>query len=278
VSGLALLLALAGGVQVDSNSACPAAADVQSQLAALLPIASNSDRASVIREAEVVRLVLARGDGSVTVTRELAATGSCAELATAVAVMIAAWQAQSHPELPPVPTLAPPAPAAARTLEAVPQVVASIAGADLVAGAALTTGLWGRTRGVVASAGGTVLRQRALGFGRAGWTRLTLGLGPARRLAGAHLWLDVRAEALAGLVWARGQGYASDRTSWGASPGVGAAAGLAFPWRSLLFSLELSGSAWPLAQRLVVDPAGDRLSLPRAEAHLGAGVGFRFAL
>jgi hypothetical protein len=171
------------------------------------------------------------------------------------------------------------APAARATLEAVPRVVASLAGSELVAGGALTAGLWGRAFGLVLSATGTALHDGALGRGRTTWTRAAVGLGPGYRLGSGSVRLDVRAELLAGLVWARGEGYDVDRSAFAASPGGGAALELSRSWGSLLFSVGLSAAAWPFAQALVLDAQSQaRATLPRFEARAGAGVGFRFGL
>jgi hypothetical protein len=89
----------------------------------------------------------------------------------------------------------------------------------------------------------------------------------------------VRAEALAGLVWARGQGHDVNRTAFAFTPGAGGALELSRLWGRLLFSVGVAAAGWPQAQELVLDPAAHtRVSLPRFEVRAGGGVGFRFGL
>jgi hypothetical protein len=221
-------------------------------------------------------LTLHRADGSAVVERQLDAQGSCAELAGALALMIAVWHAQEHAELPGPAALAPPPPRA-YALEARTHLLASFSGGEVAPGALLAVVLWRRRWGLALSATGTTLREQPLGRGTAAWTRGALALGPTRRLVAGPLALDLSLEALLGLTFGRGSGYASNQSPTGWTLGGGAGLLLSRAWGPFLLSLGSSGAVWR-AQDLVVDGAGARRGLPRAELRASAGLGLRFDL
>jgi hypothetical protein len=272
---LALLL-FAAAVHVESTVDCPSAAEVEARLPPLAAPAGAPDRALVGSAGGKLTLTLLRADGSAVVDRQLDAQGSCAELAHALALMIAVWHAQEHAELPRPAALAPPPPRTL-SLEARTHLLASLSGGEVSPGALLSAALWRRRWGLALSVSGTTLREQPLGRGTAAWTRGALGLGPARRLVTSPVALDLSVEALLGLTLGRGSGYASNDTPTAWTVGGGASLFLSRAWGPFLLSFGTSGALWR-AQDLLVDVAGDRRRLPGAEARAGAGLGLRFDL
>jgi hypothetical protein len=271
-----LALLLAGAVQVVSTTPCPTAAAVEARLPALAPTPSGAPDRALIRGSEgKVTLTLVRADGTAVVERQIEAPGSCPDLAGAAALIIAVWQAQEHPDLPPAPTLV--SHPARLTVEAKTDLFASLAGAEVSPGATLTAVLWRRRWGLALSLSGTAQHEGALGAGRATWTRGALGLGVARRLVAGWARLDLHVEALLGLTVARGSGYQSDAAPVGSTFGGGAGMTVSHVWGRLLVSAGASGARW-LAQDLAVSVSGDRRALPVTEARAGAGLGLRFDL
>jgi hypothetical protein len=117
---------------------CPRAEEVERQLALLLPSAvavvpGRPDVATLEDVEDRLRVTLAREDGTLLGRRELTTKASCGELASAVALVLAMWESDVHPEfvleLPaatvPPPEVAPPlatpvpAPPAARATSTV---------------------------------------------------------------------------------------------------------------------------------------------------------------
>jgi hypothetical protein len=273
---LAFLVVLAGAVQVESATPCPTAAAVEARLPALPAPAGPPDRA-LIRSADgKLTLTLARADGSAVVERQIAAQGTCADLAGAVALIVAVWQAQAHPELPTAPTIVTP-PEPTLTMEAKAHVVASLAGADVSPGAALSAVLWRRRWGVALSLSGTALREEALGRGRAAWTRGALGLGVARRLLAGWARLDLDVAALFGLTVARGSGYQTDAAPVGSTFGGSLGLTVSHTWGKLVLAAGATAAHW-LAQDMTVDLSGARRPLPQTELRAAAALGFRWDL
>jgi hypothetical protein len=280
--GVVLALLLAAAVDVQSTVPCPSAAEVEARLPPLAlqgAPAGARDRAVVSRSGGTLTLALSRADGSAVVERQLDAQGSCSELAEALALMIAVWHAQEHPDVPRPPALQRPAvrPPGAYSVEAGTQLFASLSGGDVSPGALLSARLWRRAWGVALSVSGTALREQPLGRGLAAWTRGAIGLGPARRLLAEPLRLDVWVEGLAGLTVGRGRGYAANDTPAVWTVGGGTGLSISRALGPVTLSLGASGALWP-DQQLVVNVAGDRQPLPRVEARVGAGLGLRFDL
>ena len=100
MSGLLVSLWLA--MQIEVAGSCPSAQQIEGELATLLPpdfAADSSDRAVIAEDGESLTISLARADGRSAARRQLSRTGTCAEQAETVAVMLAVWEAQIHPEI-----------------------------------------------------------------------------------------------------------------------------------------------------------------------------------
>jgi hypothetical protein len=109
-------------VVVSGACACPVPANVEAQLAALAgggtfqpspgPTATERHRAELTCPGDgTVDVVLRQANGERIADRELAAQGSCGDLASAIAVIIGAWEADLDPRV--SPSIALPAPPAA---------------------------------------------------------------------------------------------------------------------------------------------------------------------
>ena len=101
MSGLVLSLWLA--MQIEGSGRCPAAGEVEGKLAPLLPpgfASSCDDRAVIAEDADgSLSVALSRPDGRSIASRRLPPSSTCAEQAETVAVTLAVWEAQIHPEI-----------------------------------------------------------------------------------------------------------------------------------------------------------------------------------
>ena len=89
-------------VVVDGEGTCPAPSDVEARLGALIPQVEEREpqhRAVLEHSAAGLQVDLRRDDGERLAQRVLDGRGSCADLAAATAVVIAAWEARLNPEI-----------------------------------------------------------------------------------------------------------------------------------------------------------------------------------
>jgi hypothetical protein len=291
-----LWLAL-GPVAVEGTAACPAAADIAARVAALLPAAHTTDAPDVVRldddAAGALRVTLNRPDGTPLGERALARTFSCDDLAAAVAVVVAAWESDVHPEFQPPPG---PAPAISVTPTSPPvprartptrfDVGAALSGslAPTSDGAgpalgALLAGSWTPAHarvGARLTLATTTLRDLSLASGHVSWRRFEAGLGPQLRLTSVDKrWaLDLHADARLAWLKAAGDGFTNDSSAGSVDPGIGAGVrvlrfqGDVAPW------LELAADEWPRGQQAYATPSGASVTLPRFDATLALGLSF----
>ena len=157
---LALWLAHSG-MEVTGDSTCPTPAEVREQLAALAP-APDGDaavkpplhRVNISGAGPSVHVELLDLDGQLVAERTLERTGSCSDVAEAVAVILAAWEAKFNPNVAtpvvrapdaqpyepvssPVVEAAPPQPSRPVPFDAGLALLASIAGGEAAFGAKL---------------------------------------------------------------------------------------------------------------------------------------------
>jgi hypothetical protein len=100
-------------VVVDGRTTCPSPDAVKRELEELMPPDGEPrepDLAELSREGADLHLELRRGDGSWVAVRDIAGGRGCDDLATAVAVVIAAWEAELASGVSETVSLAPPAP------------------------------------------------------------------------------------------------------------------------------------------------------------------------
>ncbi len=299
---VSLWLAALTAIQIDGAGRCPAAAAVDERLAPLLApgfAPSASDRAVLVEDADgALSVSLARADGRRIGSRRLPRAATCAEQAETVAVALAVWEAEIHPEIslrldrlvaaaPPPPA----APPAAPTVEVRHVVVAPPRRFTAALGAALL-GSWqpgsvapgGRLDAMLGidgrpwrgrlSVAGVGEHTHALPPGEASWWRLTVALGADYAIPLGRRWqLVPGAAAVAGVVTSRGSGFATDRSARRVAPGVEAGLraelrlGAIRPWAGL------SAVTW--LRRQVLEASGaaatSSVTIPRAEAFLALG-------
>jgi len=297
------LVVLASGpaVTVNGDTTCPTAEEVSTRVAQLVPAVDTTaprDLARIEEAGGVLRVSLLRPDGAVVATRELSRTASCADLAAAAAVVVAAWESDIHPEF--MPSLGPAAPSkevAAVVPAAVVRTPSKLTPARVVfeVGAALSGSLAPGGAGAATAAGGLIVasvassrrsvglrlmlagsseREIPLGTGRVLWRRLVAGLGPDVRLTAAStpIAVDLHAEALLSSLSARGEGFTDNLNDTGVDPGVGAGVRFAYGGHTVAPWLDLSFAGWLRGQRAVSKPDDASVPLPRVEAAVALGV------
>jgi hypothetical protein len=286
-----------GPVAVEGNAACPASTDVAARVATLLPAAQTTDAPDVVRLDDdaggALRVTLSRPDGTPLDERALAHTFSCDDLAAAVAVVVAAWESDVHPEFQPAPAPAPsiavtptrPSGTRARTPTrfdigaALSGSLAPTSGGAGPALGALLAGSWTPANarvGARLTLATTTLRDSSLAGGHVSWRRFEAALGPQLRLtSAAKRWaLDLHADARLAWLTAAGDGFTNDSSAGGVDPGLGAGVrvlrlqGDVAPW------LELSADGWPRRQQAYATPSDASVTLPQFDATLALGLSF----
>lgn len=194
---------LLGAVPVHVEAGdCPSAMDIERRLEAMLRTAASksTDIARVARSGAGLQIELVSADGVVIAERALDYAGTCAELADMVAVIVASWESDVHPEFARPPADLVPATTPA-TLDR-PQedrfhfdlaAGAGVSLADSVAfggAAALTWFPKGAALGLRLSGLGETSHTVSVGIRQAHWKRWLVGLELDWRLAGVTTSLD----------------------------------------------------------------------------------------
>jgi hypothetical protein len=293
-----LAVVVAAAWVIAGEQTCPSADEIARALEAIAPHREGLPPATVriARTADHLRLDLVGGEAGEGVSRELDATGSCSELATAAAVVIATWQGDLSPGTSPEVTLpapARPAPPQVAVPRAAPPsepplmfslgagLLASTTGGAVAPGFELrgALGLRGSRFAGGAALGATTARSAAVGTmpGAARWTRGWLALGPELRLGGGHdTFFTSRAGVLVGLLHVEGSGLPTTSSDSSFQVGAGAGAGVATLAGGTLLWLDVRAHVWPGHERLLIAggyPGEGRL--PRLEllATAGASLG-----
>jgi hypothetical protein len=303
---MSLVVAAWLALQVQGAGSCPSPREVEEKLAPLLPVgfaSGSTDLAAVIEEADgSLSVSLARADGKTAARRRLPRAATCDEQAQTVAVALAVWEAQLHPEIslrldrlapPPTPssTVSPRAAdsdlviqragggAPTRPLELGIGAAAmgawqpgSIApGARLEAVLGTARGPW-RARLSVAGLG---THSESLAPGQARWWRLYFALGADYATPLGRRWdLALGAAGVLGVATVEGASFTSDRTTrttdWGVELmlRVDLRLGAVRPW------MGLAVVTWLRQQTLEVTGTAASLVLPRAEPMIALGTDF----
>jgi hypothetical protein len=282
-----VVVLLAGLVEVEGATACPSPAEVARRLGPLLPDLPSGDRSS---DAPGHRARLANVDGTLEVelfgpadealgTRRLTGGDSCAGLADAAAVVIAAWEAELQPVAPPALSLGPALRASRARWEVAGGFAASLAlgGAPVVAPGGIVEGSFAarRWRGLAVRAAvvGEGARDLALGPGAVSWTRaLAVGVGPRYRLVARAARFDFHVEPLVAWVHVAGAGFPTDLGADGVDAGIGGGVRASLQLGPSAFWVGVSAAAWLRRQRVHVDVLNLDGELPRFELDFGAGV------
>jgi hypothetical protein len=292
--------ALGQALLVASLQDCPAPALVDARVREILGLGAEAvldEHASIEREGAAIRVTFRGKDEQMLGDRVLQADGSCAELAGAVAVVLASWLSDVHPEyvgaMPRVePALAAPSPPAAIADGPTPATNADKSpatrrhgllgvalGADLsraapVPLAALSFRYMPAGFGLGAAVSATVIGERnvELSTGSVRYFRWPLLVGPALRVPLGAAKLDLHAGAALGWLHVEGVdfsppvshdvflggGFLATRVSLGSS--------------SFVPFAELSGVLWRATEAFVRrGPDEPTVSLPSLELYATLG-------
>jgi hypothetical protein len=210
---------------------------------------------------------------------------SCDELASAIAVAIATWEAALTGSAPEVaietsPSLA--APARERSI------TFAIGGGPM---ATYNSGGWaigGEAQLLVAladtrwsgrfSAFPPTARSDMLASGDVAWARHGIGVGGRYRVAAWEaLAFDVAGDAMFGVFRASGDGFAVDRKSASFEPGLGGGVSTTLDLGWWAAVVEIGEMVWLVDRQIEVTGAQTRVDLPRHEVHLNVGLVVGFA-
>jgi hypothetical protein len=271
-----VLVSLVVAMALHASGACPTAADVDRQLVPLLGTGAAtplSDVATITHGDDGSLLVsLDDADGHSIGTRRFPRAGSCRDQVETVAVTLAIWEAQIHPEislrLDRLSSQAPPpsAPTDVTTLRRAPEAASAQNEWSLGAGVAGdwqpgTSGAWapagrvelgvgragGRLRGRLAVVGvglGAGSHTLDVAPGQATWWRAFASLGVDYDVVrGRHFASALGVGALGGVASISGKGFAVNQTSRSVDAGGEARAraewraGRVRPWLSVSFAV-----------------------------------------
>jgi len=298
--GLALsALLVVVPMELSGETECPSRDDVARELARLAPVDAPAPArvaAEIQRGPGGLSITLRGPDGDLLARRTVAASGSCAELATAAAVVITAWQADLRPDLgpglPEVPVAPPPpgpatavrvaaapaAPQAARPFEIGAAFLGSAVGTDLAPGVQID-GQVGRAGSdlalrIAASAVGAHAMALGMPAGQSQWSRAGLGLAVRYRFWVDVLAIDAHLGAAASVVRVEGAGFDRNYTTSGFDPGLNAGIRVGAGNGRLAPFLEIGAAVWSGKSAVVIAGTTTERAIPRLE--LGAAAGVRF--
>jgi hypothetical protein len=242
----------------------------------------------------MVHVELLGSDGRLLAERTLNRTGSCADLAEAVAVVISTWEAEFNPNIATSVTLPPPAPAlspAPASTEVVTEkrlpaarlrfdvgigLVASIAGGEVVPGAKLAASLSPSSGhlGLALALSASSTHSQSVGslIGSAHWTRAALAAGPQYRLGRGALLLDLHADGVIALLHVEGVGLPATASHTSAEFGMAAGLRGMWAWNNAAGWIGLDLLAYPGHDHLEIAGFGDRGQLPRVEVQVALGL------
>ncbi len=285
----AWLLALWLALDVQGTLTCPTPAEVSQHLAGLLPERGSTEapsRAHLSAGEGFVHIALVGPDGGLLAERRLDRSGPCGEMAEAVAVILAAWQAQYSPTLVPG-AIEPAAPAAVASpaLEVVPTrpwlfdaglgVLTSMVGTQAALGAKLTGVLTPLAHGLGFSWASSASTKHSQAIadpsGQAEWIRPALALGPNLRLQGDRLALDVHGDAVLAILHVKGVGLASTASDTSAQLGLAAGVRGLWTWArgAIWVGTDLLG--FPGQDNLTIGNRGQVGRLPHLEIQVSLG-------
>jgi hypothetical protein len=299
---LAALLAAGLPVEVQGTSRCPEPAEVAAILPEMLP-ATNDLRPDIawIETAGLDVSITLRGpDGSTRFSRTISSHGNCADLASAAAVIIAAWTTEQNRELsleqpgvyaPPAkpaprPKPAPPAaeptppappPAPVRVLEVGAGIGAALDGKGWAGSARVDVGARVQRFGLRLAFAGDSARDESIESGTATWRRLMVGIGPSIALLDRWVQLELYAQLALGITTVRGRGYDTNLSATDVSTGMTGALRLGIGSSRVRPWLEIGGRLWFAPQEVAVtrqDQPAARIDLPRTDVRVMAGLAF----
>ena len=286
-------LAAADKLVIESDSVCPSAATVRKALLALRSADDWPSTTVSIRVTEQM-LYVDLGSGAAS-ARPIPVTSDCDALAATVALVVATWTSDLPAQTVTSPILQP---TATESAERRPLDVATAKtqpnyrevgfgplvafGGGVAPGIRLDVVSLRRDSGVgwQASLAVPAGRELAVGSGKTGWTRASVGLALHVRRAKDRFFLSGDAGVAIAYTVAWGQGYATNEIdqslTWG--PYLGVRGGLA--WKRLRIWSDLRGGRWLYGQSVQVDSGADsvgvRASLPAWDVQWALGASYPF--
>lgn len=296
----ALLASLLLSIEIHAAGDCPGAADVERHLGPLLgdAPAQVSDVATIERATDgSVSVTLADTGGRAIGDRRFPRARSCGEQAKTIAVTLAIWEAQLHPEIslrldrlasePAAPPPPKPVPVVARAAPPPPPPPRELS-LGLAALGDLQSGAWAPGARVELGLGpagarwrlrlaGTVIGQHTLDVppGQATWWRAFAQLGADVDVARGARWAAVvGAGALGGVASIAGAGFAVNHQA--RSVDLGAEGRARFEWRPGRWRpwLGVLVAGWIRRQALDLQGASSNAALPRVEPMAALGADF----
>ena len=278
-------------VQVESVS-CPTGHEVEQELAAMVSSVSESirpDVARVLRWGNQLQIELVGPDAVVIAERWINDSGSCAELAELIAVMIASWESDVHPEFArphPEPVASggaentarpsPPGPSTGAYYEVAAGASLSWSGSPAVA-AILAAGWVPRGVGPGLHLSATVESTRTMDLaqGQAAWRRWAGSAELDWRLPRGAWALDLHGGLALGWLAASGVGFSKNHSDTSFSMGGTAGARLSrWATRRVSVWLELAASYWPRQQLVYGQPNMVPQEIPHYQGLASVGVAF----
>jgi hypothetical protein len=281
-------------VQVEAED-CPSGRDIELALSNMLPPVPEGrhpDVARVVHQGDRLQIELVNADAAVIAERWFAQTGTCADRAALVAVVIASWESDVHPEFArphtePIPDAAVAAKVAVQdnrgtmpvdqSFDVAAGPTLSLADSLAVGGALAAT--WvarGAGLGAHLSAEGETTRTLNLAGAQANWRRWTIAAQADWRLARGPATLDVHGGLALGLLSAGGARFSQNRSTLSIAPGARAGARLSW-WltRNFAVCLDVAGIYWLRQQIVYAQPVPAQQDVPRFQgvAMLGVAVG-----
>ena len=273
-----IVLGLATLIQIEGSTDCPAATAVREALAHRTPT-PRAARIQLTSEAGTLRLVLVDQAGRPRAERRLPASGSCAELAEAAALVVTVWDRELDASRMPLPALEPPAlvrraPSRISYDVAARALVSWELGAGVAAGGAVDAtvgqraGHWALRMG----ARGLERQTHPVGPGQIEWTRPALSVGARYQLAPAHWRVDVHAEALAALLVVRANGDLNGHEELDFDSGLGGGVRGGYLLGAVEPFVEVGVAGWLRPQSARIAGLQSGYDLPRLELLISAGL------
>jgi hypothetical protein len=231
-----------------------------------------------------LRLRLSAADGTLIGQRDLSLSDRCDELAETVAVLLASWESDPHPGIPPIAeplVIARPRPESAGATSGLDLELGAGGGAALRGGTAASwrlemglASLRSHWQGRIAFAAQTA-RQTDLAPGRVHWRHSMATLSLVWRTPNPNWLVSADAGPLLGFATLSGHDFAvnQEQNSFELGLDVGLRAGRR--WRRFTLWADLRGEAWLQRQRAVVTGSTANLALTPWDvaATLGLSVG-----
>ena len=285
--------------EIAGDCACPTPAEVRERLATVADSGEGKPsgdlglhRVYLSSTNQSVHIELLDADGNPLAERTLDRSGTCGDVAEAIAVVLASWEAKFNPNLapPPAPLPAPsapppepvvvterqPPPPRSLPFDAGLALLASVVGGEAVFGARFEGCLFPGDvpLGLHAALSATSTHTQSVATPSidAQWMRAALSVGPTYRLGHAAPGVDVHAGAVLALLHVQGAGLPKSASD--TSLQLGLAAGLRglWAWNNAAGWVGTDVFVYPGDDRLTIGNYGDVGRLPRLEVQIAVGM------